>query len=220
MLAIRIYYQSKVLRDQGKIEVKEGSISLIAGSIAALTTLVFGFEYIFFHGFFAFAYAFSYPIWLRWLGAAILAGGILLLWAAHHHLGRSFHSLVVSKEKHVLVDTGPYHWIRHPIYSAYLLNYLGGGLLTSNLVLTIVPVTTFSILVFLRMGQEEQVLIDLFGERYVEYMGRTGRLVPRFGFSQDLPDRPSEAKQLGTETISGLAREQVKGDEGDRASNA
>ena len=186
MFAIRIYYQSKVLRDKGKIEVKEGSISLIAGSIAALTTLVFGFEYIFFRGFFAFAYALNYPLWLRWLGAAILAGGILLLWAAHHHLGRSFHSLIVSKEEHVLVDTGPYRWIRHPIYTAYLLNYFGGGLLAGNLVLTFVPVTMFSILVLLRMGKEEEILTDLFWERYTEYMGRTGRLLPKIKQSGDL----------------------------------
>lgn len=189
MLAIRLYYQSKVLQDKGRIEVKEGSISLIAGSIAALTSLVFGFEYIFFHGFFSFAYALSYPLWLRWLGAAFLAVGILLLWSAHHHLGRSFHSLVVSKEEHVLVDTGPYRWIRHPIYTAYLLNYLGGGLLTANLVLTFVPVTMYSILVLLRMGKEEEVLTELFGQRYREYMGRTGRLVPRFVSSQGF--RPS-----------------------------
>ena len=59
------------------------------------------------------------------------------------------------------------------------VNYVGGGLLSGNLVLTCVPVTMFAVLVFLRMGQEEQVLVNLFGQRYVEYMGRTGRLLPR-----------------------------------------
>ena len=65
MTGIRIYYQSKVLHDQGKIEIKEGSLSLIAGSIAAFTTIVFGVEYILSPGSFAFAYVLPYPNGLR-----------------------------------------------------------------------------------------------------------------------------------------------------------
>jgi protein-S-isoprenylcysteine O-methyltransferase Ste14 len=91
----------------------------------------------------------------------------------------SFHSLVVSKEHHVLVKTGPYRWIRHPIYTAYLMNYVGGGLLSSNWVLTIGPVTMYAILVGIRMGQEEAVLEAQFGQAYREYMEQTGRLLPR-----------------------------------------
>jgi len=180
MMAIRVYYQSQVVRDSGRLEIKEGAPSLIAGSIAALVAIVFGAEYIVSPGFFRFAYVLAYPNWVRWLGALILAGGIMLLWASHHHLGRSFHSLIVAKEDQVLVETGPYRLIRHPIYSAYMMNYVGGGLLAGNLVLTIVPVTSYAVLVCLRMGKEEQVLIDKFGRRYVEYMQRTGRLIPRF----------------------------------------
>lgn len=179
MTGIRVYYQSKVLHDKGKIEFKEGSLSLIAGSIAALTTIAFGAEYIFFPGYFSFAYVLRYPDWLRWLGAFVLASGITILWMAHHHLGKSFYSLVVSKEHQVLVETGPYRLIRHPIYTAYLMNYIGGGLLSSNLILTIVPVTMYAILVAIRMGKEETVLRERFGQKYVEYMKRTGGLVPR-----------------------------------------
>ena len=179
MMAIRVFFQSKVLRDKRRIEIKEGSFSLIAGSIAALTAIVFGAEYLFCPGLFSFAYILRFPDWLRWLGVLALAGGISLLGLSHHHLGRSFHSLVVSKEDHVLVKTGPYRWVRHPIYTAYLMNYFGGGLLSSNWVLTIVPMTMFAILVVIRMGKEEEILKELFGQEYSEYMERTGRLLPR-----------------------------------------
>jgi hypothetical protein len=50
MMAIRLYYQSKVLRDRREIEIREDSFSLIAGSVAALTAIVFGVEYMFFPG--------------------------------------------------------------------------------------------------------------------------------------------------------------------------
>lgn len=179
MMAIRVFFQSKVLRDKRRIEIKEGSFSLIAGSIAALTTIIFGAEYILSPGFFSIAYILWYPNWLRWLGSLFLVGGIMLLGFSHHHLGRSFHSLLVSKEDQVLVKTGPYQWIRHPIYLAYLMNYIGGGLLSSNLILTLVPVTMFAILVATRVGKEEEVLKERFGQEYSEYLQQTGRLLPR-----------------------------------------
>ena len=79
-----------------------------------------------------------------------------------------------------MVKRGPYQWIRHPIYSAYLLNYLGGGLLASNIVLTFVPAIFFSILVALRVNTEEQAMLEQFGDEYREYMKRTGRYLPKF----------------------------------------
>jgi protein-S-isoprenylcysteine O-methyltransferase Ste14 len=179
MMIIRFYYQSKVLRDKREIKIKENSIGLVAGSIAALTTIVFGLEYIFFPGSFSFAYVLRYPNWIRWLGGLALAGGIALLGVAHHHLGKSFHSLMVSKENQVLVETGPYRWMRHPIYTAYLLSYIGGGLLSSNWVLTVVPVLMYAIMVVIRMGKEEKIMEEQFGQRYIEYEKKTGRLLPR-----------------------------------------
>jgi protein-S-isoprenylcysteine O-methyltransferase Ste14 len=178
MMTIRIYYQSKILRESSAMKIKEGPLSLIAGGIAALTAIIFGAEYLLSPGFFSFAYILPFPTWLRWLGAILLVGGIGLLWAAHHHLGLSFHSLVGVKDEHALVDTGPYKLIRHPIYLAYLANYLGGGLLAGNLVLTVVPVIMFGLLVLMRMGKEEAILIDQFGQRYLDYMQQTSRLLP------------------------------------------
>jgi protein-S-isoprenylcysteine O-methyltransferase Ste14 len=140
MFGIRIYFQSKVLHEKREIKIQENKLSLISGGIAAITTMVFGAEYLFFQGAFGFTYLLDYPDWLCWLGVVLLAVGITLLGLAHYHLGKSFNSLVVTKEQHQLVTSGPYRWIRHPICTAYLINYVGGGLLASNLVLTFVPV--------------------------------------------------------------------------------
>jgi protein-S-isoprenylcysteine O-methyltransferase Ste14 len=181
LTAIRIYYQKQVLTDNRKIDFKEGPVSLTAGSIAALTTIVFGVEYIFFRGVFGFAYPLLFPAWLRWSGVVLLAGGILLLQQVHHHLGKSFHSLVVSKEDHQLVQTGPYQYIRHPMYTAYLMNYVAGGLISSNIVLAVVPPLMYAVLVAIRLKEEEEVMIGEFGEEYVEYRKHTGALLPKIG---------------------------------------
>lgn len=178
LFTIRIVHQRRVLADQGRVAVHEGPVSLIAGAVAALTAIVFGAEYLIARGTFAFAYALAYPLWLRWAGTVALIGGVGLLGWAHHHLGRSFHSLVVSRPNPVLIQSGPYRRIRHPIYLAYLLSYVGGGLLAANWVLTVIPALAFAILVIVRIPQEEQLLIATFGERYKRYIDRTGALLP------------------------------------------
>ena len=140
--------------------------------------MIFGGEYIFFPGAFPWAYV-QYPTWLRWLGALVLAVGIVLLGLAHHYLGKSFHSLVVRKTDQALVDSGPYRTIRHPIYTAFMLTYTGGGLLASNLLLTLIAGPMFGLMVALRIEEEETAMLAQFGPRYAEYMNRTGRFMPR-----------------------------------------
>jgi protein-S-isoprenylcysteine O-methyltransferase Ste14 len=179
MFAIRIYFQSRVLHEDREIDIQENKLSLVAGSVAALTTLTFGAEYIFFPGVFSFTYILDFPDWLRWLGAVSLAGGITLLGVAHYHLDKSFYSFVVSKEEHQLVTSGPYRWIRHPIYSAYLINYLAGGLLASNLVLTFIPVIFFGLMIINRIPREEAVMREEFGQDYLDLEARTGSLLPK-----------------------------------------
>ncbi|HDD56280.1 MAG TPA: isoprenylcysteine carboxylmethyltransferase family protein [Chloroflexi bacterium] len=179
MFGIRIYFQSRVLHEDREINIQENKLSLAAGSIAALVTLIFGAEYIFFPGMFSFTYILDYPDWLRWLGVLALAGGITLLGMAHYQLDKSFSSFVVSKEEHQLVTSGPYRWIRHPIYTAYLINYLAGGLLASNLVLTFIPVLFFGLMIINRIPREEGVMRKEFGQDYLDLEARTGGLLPK-----------------------------------------
>ena len=179
LLGIRIFYQSKVLRDEKKFEVKENKLSLVAGSIAALTSIGFGVEYLFFPGTFSFTYLLDYPDWLRWFGVIILFAGIALFGWSHYHLGQSFYSLVASKEEQKLITSGPYRWVRHPIYTGYIGTYIAGGLVASNLVLTFVPVIFFSLMIINRIPREEALMREEFGQDYIDLEERTGRLLPK-----------------------------------------
>jgi protein-S-isoprenylcysteine O-methyltransferase Ste14 len=176
---IRVYFHLKISRDTSKFSFQEGAVSLAFGGTAAIVNIVFGVEYIFSPGTFGFAYALPFPEIIRWIGMAMPALGIIVLGTAHYHLNLSFSSFVGSKEGHKLVQSGPYRLVRHPIYLAYLLAYLGGGLVAGNWALTFIPVTCFAVAVCIRMPQEERILADLFGEQYTAYMRRTGRLLPR-----------------------------------------
>ena len=180
MTLIRVYYQKKVAPERKQETIKGNPVALIPGAIAALTTIIFGLEYMITPGSFRFAYSVTYPNWLRWIGFILLTTGILLLQSAHHHLGCSFSSFVALKESQSFVDTGPYRVIRHPIYTAYIMNYIGGGLLSANIILTIVPVVCFVLMIIFRIGEEEAMLIEEFGDTYQTYMTKTGRFLPFF----------------------------------------
>jgi len=179
LLGIRIHYQKKVLSEEKKFEIQENKLSLVAGSIAALTSITFGFEYLFFYGTFCFTYLLDYPDWLRWIGVIFLVVGVGLMWWAHYHLDRSFYSLVASKEDQKLVTSGPYRWILHPIYTAYLMTYISGGLATSNLVLTVVPGFFFGLMIINRIPREEALMREAFGQEYIDLEIKTGRLLPK-----------------------------------------
>jgi protein-S-isoprenylcysteine O-methyltransferase Ste14 len=121
------------------------------------------------------------PSWLpvRVVGLAVgLAGAALLVWASVL-LGRFLMHEAAVREDHALVVSGPYQFVRHPVYTGYLALLLGSGLAALNVgVLLLWPVALLGILI--QAASEEQVLAARFGQDYARYVGRTGRLVPRF----------------------------------------
>jgi protein-S-isoprenylcysteine O-methyltransferase Ste14 len=119
--------------------------------------------------------------WLpvRVVGLAVgLAGAVVMVWASVL-LGRFLMHEAAVREDHALVTSGPYRFVRHPVYAGYLALLLGCGVAALNVcVLLLWPLSLLGILI--QAGLEEQVLRARFGRAYERYVGRTGRLVPRF----------------------------------------
>jgi protein-S-isoprenylcysteine O-methyltransferase Ste14 len=119
------------------------------------------------------------PDAVRWLGAPVgVCGWLLMLWM-FRHLGTNITDTVVTRKEHTLVTTGPYRWIRHPLYCAMLLLVAGASLLSANWFVPLVGAATFTLLV-IRTGKEEANLLARFGDAYRDYMSRTGRFLPRW----------------------------------------
>ena len=83
------------------------------------------------------------------------------------------------KVGHELIRTGPYAWVRHPIYSGLLVALAGTGLARDKLIA--LPAIALDWLGFwVKSRMEERFMFKAFGERYVEYSKSTGALIPRF----------------------------------------
>jgi protein-S-isoprenylcysteine O-methyltransferase Ste14 len=157
---------------------QEGLFSLVVLRLAGLANLVCLVTYLLNPATLRFGTV-PLPAWLRWMGAGLgwVAAG-LLFWTLHS-LGRNLTDTVVTRQRHTLVVTGPYRWVRHPFYACAALIMLSTALIAANAVFLVTGSVVLLLLV-LRTPIEESNLLKRFGEDYRRYMDRTGRFFPRF----------------------------------------
>jgi protein-S-isoprenylcysteine O-methyltransferase Ste14 len=110
-------------------------------------------------------------------GSVLTALGLFGAVWARSYLGRNWSGYVTYKEGQTLVTTGPYRYVRHPIYTSMILMFIGTILYYGSPFIAIFFVV-LTIDFVLRTRKEEQIMIELFGEKYTEYMKRTKRLIP------------------------------------------
>jgi protein-S-isoprenylcysteine O-methyltransferase Ste14 len=120
------------------------------------------------------------PAWIRWSAVAAAVAGLALLWRADRCLGENLSVTLRIRDNHTLVTSGPYRRVRHPIYTATLIYAAAMGLITANYLLAALFVVPMVVLVMLRVGREEAMMIGAFGAEYRAYMSRTGRLIPKW----------------------------------------
>jgi protein-S-isoprenylcysteine O-methyltransferase Ste14 len=111
-------------------------------------------------------------------GSLVFALGLWLFYLAHQRLGRNFSVSLDIREGHVLISEGVYAVLRHPMYSAFWLWAIAQFLLLPNWFAGSAGILGFGILYLGRIGQEERLMLDTFGDDYRIYMNRTARIVP------------------------------------------
>lgn len=104
-----------------------------------------------------------------------IAGLAFAVWA-RVNLGRNWGTPMSFKEGHELVTTGPYSFVRHPIYTGILVATIGTGFVVSMVWLLffaiICPYFVYS------ARTEERLMMRAFPDRYPEYRNRTKALIP------------------------------------------
>lgn len=178
-LSISIYFRRKAQSEsQDEIDHRqEGSATMVALRIGGLLVWFTVFAYIFYPPAISWA-SVSLPSWIRWLGVAGSIVAALLLGWMFASLGMNITDSVTTRRDHKLVTSGPYRWIRHPLYTFGALLFLSISLIMGSWLIPLMGFPTLAILIY-RTGIEEKKLQDRFGEQYHLYTERTGRFFPR-----------------------------------------
>ncbi len=184
LLTIRGYFGWKAreaghcswFADEEAVE-REGWLSLILRPITFLGMLVLVVLYALSNAESGWLFI-SLPSWLRWLGVGLGIVSIPLMVWVHDTLREFWSTTLQIQDRHELITEGPYHWVRHPMYTTLLMLFVGLSLISAVwpfLVLAIGMGPFFNRVA----GKEEAMMIEQFGDEYRSYMQRTERFTPR-----------------------------------------
>jgi protein-S-isoprenylcysteine O-methyltransferase Ste14 len=115
---------------------------------------------------------------LAWLGAIVFALSLWLFYRTHKDLGRNWSVTLEVRVAHALVTTGVYRRIRHPMYCAFFLWALAQALLFPNWFAGLAGLFGFGTLFVFRVGHEERLMAEIFGDEYRRYVAQTKRIIP------------------------------------------
>lgn len=124
----------------------------------------------------------------------MIIGELIRLWAVAHAGGATRTREVGAP---YLVTSGPYAFIRNPLYLGNVIIYLGVAVFGGNGLGWMIPLTFiyFTMQYYLIISLEEETLTDLFGETYETYRSKVPKLFPVFGYVKPLETRQSDWKE-------------------------
>lgn len=176
--AIRFYYFGTAGSNRKSVlfsRLDRGRMLLISG--VGLMAMVVPITYILMPYWLQWAALSMAAIW-RWMGVGLLLLSALLLFRVHRALGKNYDTPGFIKKNQTLITSGPYRWVRHPMYVAFLLSGLATFLISSNWFVGLIFLIYCSTAIAM-VGVEERTLLEKFGDEYLAYMKRTGRFWPR-----------------------------------------
>jgi len=124
--------------------------------------------------------------WIAWTGIVLTSlGAAIAIWA-RYCLGQFWSAQVTLKQGHQLIRSGPYRFVRHPIYLGVMLAVAGTALVIGEwrgLLAVFLVLLAHSY----KARREEAFLATEFGDDYRNYRQSTGFLLPRFPGATNSP---------------------------------
>jgi len=121
-----------------------------------------------------------------WIGFAITIAGFAVAVWARVHLGRNWSGTVTVKEGHELIRSGPYAYVRHPIYTGLITAVLGTAIVSG----TVRAALGFAIItaaLVRKSRTEEGFMRETFPGEYERYSSEVPALIPFTGARQSAP---------------------------------
>jgi len=121
-----------------------------------------------------------------WIGLALLVAGLAFACWARVHLGRNWSGSVTVKEGHELIRSGPYAYVRHPIYTGLITAVLGTAI-TSGTVRAAVGLVIITLSLLRKLRTEEGFMRETFPGEYERYAAQVPALIPFTKLRQSAP---------------------------------
>jgi len=180
-MGISIYYRLKADRESGeKISRSvDGTAMMTFIRIGGLALWLSPLVYLVNPGWMAWS-KIGLPDWARWLGVGLGLLCVMGIYWLFSSIGSGITPTSATRRQHALVTSGPYRWVRHPLYTVGSSLFISFGMMADNWFIAALGILAF-IGMAIRTPKEEANLIEKFGDEYREYMKRTGRFFPKFG---------------------------------------
>jgi protein-S-isoprenylcysteine O-methyltransferase Ste14 len=178
-IGISSYFRRKADKDTGeKISRKvDGSVLMIVIKVGGLVLWFSPLVYLINPHWMAWS-KIGLPEWVRWIGVGIGVLCVALIYWLFSSIGSGITPTSATRKEHKLVTSGPYRWVRHPLYTVGSSMFIAFGMMADNWFIAVLGALTF-MLMAIRTPKEEANLIEKFGDEYRAYMKRTGRFLPR-----------------------------------------
>jgi protein-S-isoprenylcysteine O-methyltransferase Ste14 len=122
------------------------------------------------------------PLWpvstpLLCIALAVEVAGVAFAIVAREYLGAMWSGRVTLKEDHRIVRSGPYRWVRHPIYTGVLTAILGVVAARANLA-AVLGFAMIAAGLARKVVAEEALLREHFGAAYDDYRREVAAIIP------------------------------------------
>jgi protein-S-isoprenylcysteine O-methyltransferase Ste14 len=114
---------------------------------------------------------------IAWAGAVLCVAGLGFCIWARVTLGRNWSSAVALKEGHELIERGAYRLVRHPIYTGLIAMFLATVIVLGH-VGGIIGLVLVFISFWIKLRDEERVMLKQFPDQYAAYQQRVKRIIP------------------------------------------
>lgn len=188
-VAHRGYYVRKHGKEENTLKKREeGTVTRLAG-IFGVIGFISVLAYVINPKWISWA-SLPLALWLRWAGFGVAVFGFALLQWAQNTLGNNWSDTPRMLKEQTLITSGPYQSIRHPIYTAFLLIMGSTLLISANWLIGLSWIGMTILEIASRIGFEESLMLEYFGDQYRDYMKKTARLLPRVNGNKGVVRRP------------------------------
>jgi len=112
-----------------------------------------------------------------WFGAVVTLAGLGFAVWARIHLGKFWSGAITLKEGHRLIRSGPYQFVRNPIYTGILVG-VAGTAITLGKISGFVALVILYVVYAWKIRREEKLLASEFGEEFTAYRREVPALIP------------------------------------------